>query len=69
MTAMGEEVPFKEKIKTIGFSRASHRAPKVTVDKHTEHRQVEVTEHWHDRVDVKVKNPEVTLAPGLEEHV
>lgn len=45
---------FKEKLHSLSFSRAGHRAPKVTTDVHDTH-TVDVTEHWHDRQDVTVK--------------
>lgn len=54
-----EDIPFKEKIKTIGVLKPSRKSmSKTNVDDHGTHR-VEVKEHWNDRVDVTVKPPTV----------
>lgn len=44
---------YREKLESIGF-RARVPRPKVTTDVHDAHK-VDVTEHWHDQVDVTVK--------------
>jgi hypothetical protein len=53
---------FREKLRSLSFSRPSHRAPKVTTDVHDTH-TVDVTEHWHDRQDVLIKPDPVKLKP------
>lgn len=53
---------YREKLKSLGFSRARARQPKTTVDVH-DHHTVEVTEHWHDRQDVTVKPDTVRIKP------
>jgi hypothetical protein len=55
-----EELSFKEKLRTLSFSRPSARGPKVTTDElgHT------TTEHWDDRVDVTISAPHVTAQMG-----
>lgn len=45
---------YADKLRSIGVTRQSRRAPKVTVDDHDTH-TVTVTEHWHDRQDVAVR--------------
>lgn len=50
---MGESITYAEKLRSIGFSRPRDRRPKRTTDVHDAH-EVTVTEHWSDRVDVKV---------------
>ncbi len=53
---------FVSKLRSLSFSRPSHRAPKVTVDHH-DHHTVEVTEHWHDRQDVKARMETIHYDP------
>ena len=43
--------------------RPTDPGAKKTVDVHDRH-TVEVTEHWNDRVDVTVKNPETIRVKG-----
>lgn len=57
----GNEMSFKEKLKSISFS-TGRPAPKKSTDVHDSH-VVEVTEHWDDRVDVAVKQGETGTWP------
>lgn len=45
---------FLEKLRSLHVVRRGKRVPKTTTDVH-DHHQVDVTEHWDDRVDVNVK--------------
>ena len=46
---------FKEKLRSLSFQGDRRGvAPKVTTDVH-DHHEVDVTEHWSERVDVLVK--------------
>lgn len=60
---------FREKIKSIGFSRKRGQSNITAVvgDDGPNRGQVvgERTEHWDDRVDAKVTRPVVTVNPAL----
>ncbi len=57
---------FKEKLRSLSFAQQSKRGPKVTTDVH-DHHEVQVTEHWNDRVDVNVKVPTIKVKTTTEE--
>lgn len=64
MTTEAERAAFKEKLRSLSLmGPRSDRGPKKTVDVHDKH-TVEVVEHWNDRVDVTVKNPETIRVKG-----
>jgi hypothetical protein len=57
---VADEIPFKEKIKSINFGQARHRGPKVTTDDATRRGNTTV-ETWDDRVGVVVRPDPVTV--------